>query len=548
MQLKGFWIPPRTTAAAVEPAANAAAAQQPVAAVFMGEGRGGRRVGGEEAADVAGSAPAAAGEGRSSGNGRSGRRVEGEAAADATGGVPAAEGDAMGGGEGGGGRTIGGEETADVAGSTEAATGEGESGAERRRVAGEHGERKEEGGREKKRRRVETGGGGGAAQPATSTHSSDASKSTRPVAGAAVGSSTGTQPTSISTPLFTDSRDPAPTHIHTDAARRSCSSTGTAITVPISTSSAAPTSSSSSSLSDRPAAMTEAVADSGATAAAAGAARSVSAAARAAAEGVEEVIVAGAGWRVEVGYAGELTEKKVKEGIEEAVGVPEEGMKMFVEGKEVGKEEGEEWKEAVRGGEMVRVVEMELSEKPRGTYVGDQYRPAGFPYLHDLVARNRERAVVALLRRGVDTHTRDNFGENTRTALHWAAKHGSWRIVTMLIGAGAPLEVYKYDGTALCFACDVDAEEKEVRMRVEALLSHGAEVNAVGHNVDRPVHRVVEWMRDSAENGMEVLRAVVASGADLHVRRNWGETPLMMARRSRKERFAEELRRGGATY
>lgn len=244
------------------------------------------------------------------------------------------------------------------------------------------------------------------------------------------------------------------------------------------------------------------------------------------------VVVAAAGWRAEVEVSKELTLKELMEAVETESGVSVEGMKIMVEGEEVKEAKKEEagWKEAVREGAVVRVVETECS--------------SGQPHLHNLAKRGRERAVAALLRRGGDPMSRDR---QANTALHWAAWSGSWTVVMTLVAAGVRLEERDHLGnTALTDAMGTMALEDGAQMKVEALLCHGADVNAEGFCKWRPVHRAVAVMDDKCERARETLRVVVASGADVHAKDEYRNTALMGATTRKKEWFMEELRRAGA--
>ena len=170
--------------------------------------------------------------------------------------------------------------------------------------------------------------------------------------------------------------------------------------------------------------------------------------------------------------------------------------------------------------------------------------------LVDAIRHNAPRAVRYLIKAGADVNIQDDTG---RIALVEAAKGKKWPIMMDLINAGADVNVRDiYSDTALMFA----AVGGEVRI-VSSLLKAGADINAqcremsalsaaVEHrkedvallliksgadvNVPDHVYQGTTALMRAAKNGMvQIVDALLESGADVHLRNYVGETALLHA-------------------
>ncbi len=198
--------------------------------------------------------------------------------------------------------------------------------------------------------------------------------------------------------------------------------------------------------------------------------------------------------------------------------------------------------------------------------------------LHRAVALQDRRLITRLLELGADP----NAGGGGRTALHRAA-WGPASLTRQLLEAGADPSARTVDGwtplhsaaaardpgslTALLDAgADVNvragngetplhrAARSRVLPNVAALLEGGADANARTAGGDTPLHFVVGlidvWTtrppgadhlaglfgQDSA-----IVAALILAGADVNARNNGGDTPLRLARESRRARLADAL-------
>jgi len=155
------------------------------------------------------------------------------------------------------------------------------------------------------------------------------------------------------------------------------------------------------------------------------------------------------------------------------------------------------------------------------------------------VPEGREDLAELLLAKGADVNA---VNESGWTPLLWAAYEGERkeRIALWLLAKGAKANAKNRDGmTALHLA--VNSGSKPLS---EALLAHGAEVNAKGDTITAkqvtPLHLAVE------KGDAALVDMLLAKGADINARQEKGLTPLMLALYRKHTGIAESLLAKGA--
>lgn len=121
-------------------------------------------------------------------------------------------------------------------------------------------------------------------------------------------------------------------------------------------------------------------------------------------------------------------------------------------------------------------------------------------------------------------HTAEDYG---MTALHWAARAGAMRCLTMLLEQGArPNAINKARRAPLHLAAEADAAGQGA---VIALLAkYGADLNAQDRKGRTPLHRA------TYEGRVEAAEALLAAGADPSARNKSGKTAFQIARKDAK--------------
>jgi len=131
------------------------------------------------------------------------------------------------------------------------------------------------------------------------------------------------------------------------------------------------------------------------------------------------------------------------------------------------------------------------------------------------VNNDDERAVIELLRKGVDVNT---VGPNGDSLLMLAARHGKPEMVKAVLGARPRIDARNaYGETALMLAAFHGHTEV-----VRELLARGALVNHPGWN---------PLIYAAAENRLGVARLLIGRGAEVNAETENGTTVLMMAAR-----------------
>ena len=159
-----------------------------------------------------------------------------------------------------------------------------------------------------------------------------------------------------------------------------------------------------------------------------------------------------------------------------------------------------------------------------------------------VVAGIKLKRVKTLVKHKANIHIQDNEGW---TALHYASQRGNFKIVEFLLKQGAnPNATNKHGGTPLMLAdttevtkflldhgANVNATDKGDRtalMRAytaEAtnfLLDHGADIEAKDHRDWTPLMHAVF-------SPVEVVKALIKKGANIHAKNDQGETALQIA-------------------
>ncbi len=133
-------------------------------------------------------------------------------------------------------------------------------------------------------------------------------------------------------------------------------------------------------------------------------------------------------------------------------------------------------------------------------------------------ANKRGEVVASLLQLGAKVSLRDDHG---RSALMWAATHGSWRVpyaIDVLLQAGADIDARDKDG----WAALGHAAESLQRGSIYLLLKNGANPSDIGWT---PLHRAI-----GTGDQIGIWTALEADG-DLEARDMWGRTALIWASR-----------------
>ena len=177
--------------------------------------------------------------------------------------------------------------------------------------------------------------------------------------------------------------------------------------------------------------------------------------------------------------------------------------------------------------------------------------------LSDIFAAARKgtaQDVQHFISSGTSVHLTDDM--NGWTPLHYAVSRGGSDIgvVEYLISQGADVDAgdstrctplhYAVNGRTFLVAMELASYRGQQsgappNMRVlEALISHGADINARDYGGETPLHHVTEV----ANPNMEVLRYLVSKGANVNEQDGGKRTPLHFAARNRYSSNVEALR------
>ena len=168
------------------------------------------------------------------------------------------------------------------------------------------------------------------------------------------------------------------------------------------------------------------------------------------------------------------------------------------------------------------MLELQAAGGSLNSSAGDTF--FGRTPLHFAAANNNSGAADALVAAGADVTAVDS---RRRTPLHWAARSGCLALVDLLLARGARVVADESGYTPLYWA--VDAQDLAT---VQSLLGAGAKVDARSHIGEMDSEQELPdtaLKRAILHGNVEIVRALLAAGADANVCTDWGEPPLIEA-------------------
>ncbi len=156
--------------------------------------------------------------------------------------------------------------------------------------------------------------------------------------------------------------------------------------------------------------------------------------------------------------------------------------------------------------------------------------------------RFNEELVDLLIANGAEINC-IRWDEDGRSPLSWAITNFNKELVELLIAKGADINVRDEYGrkTPLLHALD-----HETRMEtIQLLLSKGADVNCKDSNGNTPLHYVLT-SHYRKQDSLDIARILASHGANLNIRNNEKETPLICAIKQGEEEIARFLVEEGA--
>ena len=154
--------------------------------------------------------------------------------------------------------------------------------------------------------------------------------------------------------------------------------------------------------------------------------------------------------------------------------------------------------------------------------------------------------VELLLDKGADVNATDS---QLFTALSYASMESFSDVVKLLVARGADVNVRNDDGeTPLTLAMNNLGRESPLDTTITVPTENSSDTNAMTELVDIPVVDLIESTRKSRyrEQILEIVKILLAQGADINSINNNGDTPLALAARHNSLAVANLLRDRGA--
>lgn len=147
--------------------------------------------------------------------------------------------------------------------------------------------------------------------------------------------------------------------------------------------------------------------------------------------------------------------------------------------------------------------------------------------LHYLAVENHMEAIKALVEKGANVNTLNDFGGSP---LSEAAGLGYVGLVKYLLSVGAKLQLPEQKESVLHAAVRSGSTEL-----VKVILNAGAAVNGVESLDETALHVAAEG------DLLEIVRLLLAAGADPNAKRIFDETPIAVATRCGATKVRDEL-------
>ncbi|MBN3896996.1 MAG: ankyrin repeat domain-containing protein [Nostoc sp.] len=191
----------------------------------------------------------------------------------------------------------------------------------------------------------------------------------------------------------------------------------------------------------------------------------------------------------------------------------------------------ESWLIAAIMGRNKNLIELLLN---CGANVNEKMKSKNVSPLHRASATGCLDICELLIDHGADVNA---LGEHGKTPLHLATQLGHQNITELLLDCGANVNALDESKSSPLF----EAARHHDLSVAESLLDHGAEVNLIDNESWTPLLRAFQHSGND-----EIVRVLVAYGADVNVRGLRGESPLHLAVAQRNKDMVELLLAHGA--